>query len=86
MRKRKYDGCMETTQGPRDPKSRRTVVEDTDLSGKGDSRTLCPIYLGAKSGAGREPVDRRRKWAGFIGNNGGNSHGDVQNDQDETYK
>ena len=86
MRKRKHNGCVETTQGPRGAKSRRTLVEDTKSSGNEDSGTLCPIYLGAKSGAGREPVDRRTKWAGFNGNNGGNSHGDDLNDQDKTNK
>ena len=57
-----------------------------DLNGKSNSGTLCPIYLGAKSGEGREPVDRRMKWAGFVKKDGGISHGDVRNDRDKTYK
>ena len=81
LRKRKLNECMETTLGPRDPKSRRTLVEDTVLSENEDSRTLCPFYLGAKSWAGKEPTDRRRERAGIIGINGGISHGDEKDGQ-----
>ena len=75
MRKRKQEDCLEQTPDLRSKKSRRTLVEDTECSGMIDSRTLSPLTLGAKSGCGREPVDRRRIGAGIKEKDGGNSHG-----------
>ena len=85
-RKRKGGGCMEQPEELLKAKSRRTMVEETNLCGIDDSGTLSPTYLGAKSLEGREPVDRQMKKerAGFKEINGGNRQRDVLIDQDKT--
>ena len=79
-RKRKPDGYLEQTTDLRSCKSRRLLLEETETSGKTDSRTLSPLFMGAKSGCGREPADRQNlgaNGAGFIEKEGGISHGTI---------
>ena len=78
---------MEQTRELWNAKSRRILVEEIDLSGMENSGTLRPVYLGAKSLEGREPVDRlKMKWVGFNEKDGGIRQGDDLNDQDKLYE
>ena len=69
------------------------LVEETRTSGTTDSRTLSPLFMGAKSGYGREPTDRinlgAKEGAGFNGilrERRWKCPGGVQKTKDETHK
>ena len=86
QRKRKQEDCWKQPSDQKSTKSRRTLVEETNCYEMINSRTLRPATLGAKSGLGREPDDRRQLGAGIKEKDGGNSHGTFGKTKTRTHK